>query len=125
MPEWLASIPIGTAVAWIGGAVAAVLAVWKGWPAFRKLVGVLSRLVKLVDLLATLPEELGAIRHELEHNGGGSIKDSVVRTERAVAELSGEVKYVRRQAASLKTTAARTARRLDDHIINSASAETS
>lgn len=114
-------------IAWGIAAVLLGLIVWKGWPAFRKVVGILSRGIKLVDTLATLPDDLAAIRHELEHNGGGSTKDAVVRTERAVAELAErterrhaelaeQVAHVQRQAASLKTTVRKTNRKLDDHI---------
>lgn len=112
----LYSIPLSQVLTWIGVAAAIIVMVWRGWPAFRRLVAFLSASVKLVDTLATLPDDLAAIRHELERNGGGSIKDSVVRTEQAVAELATEVAHVRRQSAALKTSIAKTNRRLSDHI---------
>jgi len=133
--DWIATLQPGEVVWWVAVAVGVVLVIWKGWPLFRKLVKALYRFTKLVDTLATLPDELGAIRHQLEHNGGGSVKDAVVRTENAVAQLgqdvlglraevadvkgdvatvSGDVSHVRRQAASLKTSIARTNRRLDE-----------
>lgn len=123
IPAWLAAVPLGEVLAWGGGAVAVVLAIWKGWPIFRKVVALLSASIKLVDTLATLPEDLATIKHELQHNGGGSVKDSVVRTENAVAELAaqvgvldGKVVHVQKQAASLKTTTQRTDRQLKEHI---------
>jgi len=121
--SWLSTLhPVS--VAWALGAVAvAVLLIWKGWPAFRKFVGILSRVVKLVDTLTDLPDDLAAIRHELEHNGGGSVKDAVARTEQAIADMRGDVAdvrgdvgHVRRQVASLKTSLAKTNRRLDTNL---------
>ncbi len=127
--NWIATLQPGEVIWWVAVAVAAVLIVWKGWPLFRKFVKALYRFTKLVDTLATLPDELGAIRHQLEHNGGGSVKDAVVRTENALGEMrselsglraevadvkgdvatvSGDVAHVRRQAAALKTSIAKT-----------------
>lgn len=118
--DWFYSVPLSQLAGWAGAAAAVLVAMWKGgpkaWRAFKRLVGLLSASIKLVDTLATLPDDLAAIRHELEHNGGGSVKDSVVRTEQAIAELSRKVEHVQRQGASLKTTLAKTSRRLDDHI---------
>jgi septal ring factor EnvC (AmiA/AmiB activator) len=118
---WLEAVPPGTVLTCGGVVVALILVVWKGWPAFRRLVALLAASVKLVDTLATLPDELSAIRHQLEHNGGGSVKDAVTRTEQSVADLrkevadlNGEVAHVRRQAAALKTSIAKTNRRLDE-----------
>lgn len=119
LTEWAQTVSLAQVAAWAGGIGVVVVAVWKGWPAFRKVVRQLSRAVALVDTLATLPDDLAAIRHELEHNDGGSVKDAAVRTEKAVADLtervetlSGDVAHVRRQAASLKTSVAKTNRRL-------------
>lgn len=114
--EWLFSQSFGQVVAWIGIAVGAVVFVWKGWPAFKNLVRLLSASIKLVETLATLPDDLKAIRHELEHNNGGSVKDSVVRTEEAVKGLTRELAHVRRQQAAVKTSLARTNRRIDEHM---------
>lgn len=114
--EWLFSQSFGQVAAWVGIAVGAIVFVWKGWPMFRKLVKLLSASIELVDTLATLPEDLKAIRHELEHNGGGSVKDSVVRTEEAVKGLTREVGHIRRQSGQLKTAVAKTNRRIDEHL---------
>lgn len=113
---WLYSLSFGTVAAWVGVFVGAVLFVWKGWPAFKNLVKLLSASIKLVETLATLPDDLKAIKHELEHNGGGSVKDSVVRTEEAVKGLTREVGHIRRQSGQLKTAVAKTNRRIDEHL---------
>jgi len=120
---WWATLHPDQWLWWVALVVAAIFIIWKGWPAFRKFVGILSRGVKLVDTLADLPDDLAAIRHELEHNGGGSVKDAVARTEQAIAEMRGDVAdvrgdvgHVRRQVASLKTSLAKTNRRLDTNF---------
>jgi hypothetical protein len=114
--EWLFSQSVGQVAAWVGITVGAIVFVWKGWPAFKNLVKLLSASIKLVETLATLPDDLKAIKHELEHNGGGSVKDSVVRTEEAVKGLTREVGHIRRQSGQLKTAVARTNRRIDEHL---------
>lgn len=112
--KWLNSIPLGTALLWVVGAIVLILAIWKGWPVFRKFVRSLSNFVKLVDTLGTLPVDIAFIKHELDDNSGGSVKDAVKRTEKAVADLSTEVTHIRGQAASLKTSVQKTNRRLDE-----------
>lgn len=92
-----ADVSVLQVVGWMVGIVAVVAFIRKGWPWLR-------RMVKLVDTLATLPEDLAVIRHELQRNGGGSVKDSVVRIEAEVKGLRSEVAHVKRQAASLKTS---------------------
>lgn len=120
---WLSSITLGQIVAVLAVVATVALAVWKGWPAFRKIVGLLARGIKLVDTLATLHDDLAVIRHELETNGGGSLKDAAVRTETRVAELrvvvtqlGDDLAHVKRQNAALKTSLAKTNRRLAEHI---------
>jgi outer membrane murein-binding lipoprotein Lpp len=125
LESWLATIPALQALAWIGGVVVVVVLAIKfvprGWRAFRHIVSGLTRAIALVDTLATLPDDIGFIKHELDDNSGGSVKDAVKRTEKAVEDLSGvvgqlqrDLTHVRGQAASLKTSLAKTNRRLDD-----------
>jgi hypothetical protein len=112
----LAAADLAQAAAWVAALVAAAFLVWRGWPAIRRTVNALHRSVELVDTLATLPEDLRGIRAELTANGGQSVKDVVNRTEKNVAALAGEVAHVKRQAASLKTSIAKTNKKLDAHI---------
>ncbi|MDY7528447.1 MULTISPECIES: hypothetical protein [unclassified Cryobacterium] len=112
MPAWLQGVTLGDALLWLGGIIAAALAVWRGWPTFRKVVAFLARGIKLVDTLANLPEDLGFIKHELEANSGKSVKDITTRTEAAVNGISTEVAHVKRQGAALKTSVAKSNRRL-------------
>lgn len=79
----------------------------KVWPFLRKVVqlvndlvgedprpglpegrpGVLARIDRVESRVATVEAAVGDIRHEVSPNGGGSLKDSVVRLERNSAEL--------------------------------------
>jgi outer membrane murein-binding lipoprotein Lpp len=122
--DWLNTITPGQAVFVIVVAVSLITALWKGWPIVRALV-------KLTDTLATLPEDVAFIKHELNANSGKTVKDIATRTEKAVNDLSGEVVslraevstlsgdvgHVRRQTAALKTSIARHNQRLTAHII--------
>lgn len=127
MPEWVsdlwASLVTFQPVGWVAVVVGAVAAVLKWgpswWDGARKVHGNVGALFRLADTLATLPADLAAIKHELQHNGGGSTKDALVRTEAAVEALRGEVAgvradvaHVKRQGAAMKTTM----RRVDSRV---------
>lgn len=113
MGAWFASLSLGDVMVWLTAASAAVFVFWRGWPVARRVVGLLSAGIALVDTLATLPVELAAIRHELEANSGKSVKDIAVRTEAAVAGLRVDLDHVKRQSAALKTSATRTNKKID------------
>lgn len=114
--EWFASITLGQVAAWSAAVTGVGLAIWKGWPAFRKVVGLLAASIKLVDTLSALPDDLAFIKHELDVNSGKSVKDTTIRTEAAVLKLVDDIGHVRRQNAALKTSVANVNRRLDKHI---------
>jgi outer membrane murein-binding lipoprotein Lpp len=110
-------------IGWALALGALVVVAVKGWPAIRRATAAASRAVALVDALATLPEDLEFIKGELRENGGGSVKDAVVRTEASVKTLTADVEtltadvgHVKRQAASLKTSIARANRTIKEHI---------
>lgn len=114
--EWAAGVTLWDLITWVAWAAAVVGAVWKGGPVIRKVSGLLSASIKLVDTLATLPADLETIKHELEANSGKSVKDITTRTELAVSKLTSEVSHVKRQAAALKTAQASTNRLLMEHL---------
>ncbi|MEB0200563.1 hypothetical protein QN354_02185 [Cryobacterium sp. 5I3] len=103
-------------VGWVGATTTVIVTVWKGWPTFRKVVRILGRFVTLTETLATLPDDLAFIKHELDANSGKSVKDIATRTEAAVAVLTEDMAHVKRQNASLKTSLSRTNRTLTEHM---------
>jgi methyl-accepting chemotaxis protein len=121
--DWLNKIPLGQAIFVVVTIFGLIIAIWTGWP-------ILRALVKLTDTLATLPEDVAFIKHELDANSGKTVKDIATRTEKAVKEMSGElgslraevavlsgdVAHVKRQAAALKTSIAAHNKRLTEHI---------
>lgn len=117
-PDWLQwIIGAGIVVAFVVMLIRLVPPIWR----------FVRKAAKLTDSLDTLPESLAAqalfrenitesmrkVNHELAPNGGSSMKDQGNRTEAAV-KLQG------RQLASLKTTIARTEKKLDTHLEDSA-----
>ncbi|MBB6172166.1 ubiquinone biosynthesis protein UbiJ [Nocardiopsis mwathae] len=105
MPAWINGIEPWYAAA--AGAVAAVGAFAMG---ARRVGRMVRRVVHLVDDLAGEPERAGVearpglmervaaleerveeVRHEVQHNNGGSLKDAVKRTEDAVHRLTTRV----------------------------------
>lgn len=127
VPEWWsdlsASLVTLQPVGWVAVVVAGIGVVWKWgpswWSGARKVHGNVGAIFRLADTLATLPADIAEIKHELQHNGGGSTKDALVRTEAAVEslreDLAGvreDVSHVRRQSSALKTTL----RRVDGRV---------
>ncbi len=121
-------------VVWASAVVAALVLVWrkapKLWAAVKRAHARFGAAIRLAETLSTLSTDLdeiksvlGTVRHEIQPNGGGSLKDASTRTEAKVdelvaqlAETRGDLAHVRRQAASLKTSVSRVNRRLTDHI---------
>ena len=116
MKSILEIVDAAQVIAWALALIALILLAWKGWPAIRRATEAAHRSVRLVDTLTTLPEDLEFIKGELRENGGGSVKDLVIANTAAVTELRGDVAHVKRQAAALKTSIAKTNRTIKEHI---------
>ena len=96
---------IFTSLVAVGGVLTLLYA--KVWPFIRRLVqlvndllgedprpglpdgrlGLLTRIDRVESRVATVEAAVGDIRNEVSPNGGGSLKDSVLRLERNSAEL--------------------------------------
>ena len=82
--------------------------------------GLLARVDAIGTQGASTAAAVAVIQHEVEHNGGGSIKDAVKRLELSGADisarLSGADKARQDQTVELKTDIANLSTRLDHHI---------
>lgn len=99
MIEWLAAINLWDAAIWVGGAVSFVVGVRvfvrRAWPWLRSFAQAILSTAQLIDSVKGLPAfiertdaRISEIHHEVHFNNGSSVKDSAIRTERAVGELT-------------------------------------
>jgi hypothetical protein len=112
MPDFIAQLPAGGL--WLSGVVAGFVALgWlirRVWRGYRKLNDFLRKADALLDIA----------EYELQHNGGGSIKDSVSRIEgigKDVAGLKEDNKVLREGAAIIAKRAAEMRAVLDEHAV--------
>ncbi len=92
----------------------ALIVVWvrgKGWEKTKAVVKWMHRAVKTVDQIVTLTDDISYIKGQLQHNGGTTVKDAVVRIEKKVDGAA-------RTATDAKKAAAKTQEMLRDHINN-------
>jgi PAS domain S-box-containing protein len=89
LQEWK---PLLDLIVSIGGASAVVFGFWY-WskPKFEKL----SRFLDVLQSFDTVQDDIKLIKEELSNNGGGSLKDAMVRTERKIEEVAKDLYLVR------------------------------
>ena len=110
MPDFIAHLPDGGL--WLSGVVAGFVAL--GWLTKRALRGYrkLNEFLKKADVILDIAE------YELQHNGGGSIKDSVSKIPGIVADVAalkeGD-RVLREGAAIIAERAAGMREALDSH----------
>ncbi|QDG61250.1 hypothetical protein [Pseudarthrobacter sp. NIBRBAC000502771] len=97
-------VNVGAAATAIAAIIGLPLAFVKGWPLLKRAVAIGGALEKLPEMaveisaltigqrtqaetLAHQNDQLAIIKHEVEFNNGSSVKDAVVRTEKATAAL--------------------------------------
>lgn len=124
MIDWILDVLDGITAAqfvvWVAASVAtltvAVKSRHKVWAWFKSVHTWLGGFIRLVETIGTLASDMAEVKHELQHNGGGSVKDATARTEAAVNDLQRTVDHVKRQNAALKTTVRRVEKTLAEHI---------
>ena len=98
---WLAAVVAGlTAAGWL---------IRKSWRGYRKL----NEFLRKADVILDIAE------YELQHNGGGSIKDSVSKIpgiEKDVADLKAGAEVLRLGAVGIAESAAEMRKALDAHV---------
>jgi hypothetical protein len=100
-------VNIGAAATALAAIIGLPIALVKLWPLLKRAVTVGSSLEKLPEMALELSAlsvgqraqaetlehqnaQLAVIKHEVEFNNGSSVKDAVVRNEKATAELTQE-----------------------------------
>ena len=111
MPSWpdlFGNLLAVQVAAWTTAIVLLTVLIGKVWPRLR-------RLVKLVDALSALPgfmdrteselqkqtEQIAEIHHEVNFNGGGSVKDTVADLRQTVERLDTNVEGLLKVSARL------------------------
>lgn len=102
LPAWTGDLNISSVVALVLLVIAAGWLAHRIWPGVRKLVKLADLLDGLPHFIARTDERMEALDHEMHPNHGTSIKDSVDRMERRLAEVSA--KQVRILVEQKKTT---------------------
>jgi hypothetical protein len=98
-------VNIGAACTALAAIIGLPVALVKGWPLLKKAVAIGQALEKLPEMALELSaltigqraqaetlthqnDQLAIIKHEVEFNNGSSVKDAVVRTEKATKALT-------------------------------------
>ncbi|KQR91282.1 hypothetical protein ASF93_08015 [Microbacterium sp. Leaf347] len=124
MVDWILDVLDGITAAqfvvWAAAVIAALTVAvrsrHKVWASLKSVHTWLGGFIRLVETIGTLANDMAEVKHELQHNGGGSVKDATARTEAAVNELRATVDHIKRQNAALKTTVRRVDKALVEHI---------
>ena len=120
-PSWLQWVIIGVVI--IGSVATVIGFATKVWPLFLKFVATITALDDLPRFIvdtdkfrADINDTIQQMNHELSPNGGSSLVDRSKRNEEAIQELLRGQQHVTRQVAAVKTTIARTDKKLDAHL---------
>jgi hypothetical protein len=71
---------------WMLAALAVIGFIVKVWPFIRKLFALVDALGQLPEFIARTDTKIEQIHHEVHFNNGSSVKDAIVRVEKAVNE---------------------------------------
>ena len=111
MPDFITHLP--DAGLWMSGVVAGFVALgWllrKAWRGYRKLSAFMEKAEVVLDIAA----------YEMQHNGGGSIKDAASKLPgiaKDVADLKEGAKVLRAGAVGIAEQAAQMRTALDAHV---------
>lgn len=79
--DWLADVTVLQVLFWLIALGVVIGFIWKAWP-------VLRRIMQLVDVLASLPELVERIRHQVENDHDTNLRDEVTQLLELVADLA-------------------------------------
>lgn len=103
VPLWLEQLTVGEVIGLVAGLGLALTVLAKSWRLFGRVKDVFDDLAgepsrpgvparpSLMERVATMEQGLAEVHHQTHPNSGGSIKDTVNRTEAKVTELSEQL----------------------------------
>jgi len=120
MPTWTQFLALfdayGAAFVVLVVLIVVVLLLRKLWPTITQAVTSVNSVAMLPETLAriekdlaTLKTDMGHVKHEVQTNSGGSLKDSAKVTEKTVKSMQGTVRKLNTRVGQLEKGQARAA----------------